>query len=92
MKASNWNPSKYPFPEARELQIRYDPALDILTLSDGTPASNGWDVAQDLMVFVDNDDQPHIITLEGAAKLLRPYLFPETQPAGTKEENPVKQA
>ncbi len=90
MTASHWNPSKYPFPETRELQIRYDPDLDILTLSDGTSASNGWDVAEDLMVFVDNDDRPHIITLEGAAKLLRPYLFPEAQPANAKKENPVQ--
>jgi hypothetical protein len=90
MTASHWNPAKYPLPQQKELQIHYDPDTDILTLGNGTPASNGWDVAEDLMVFVDDEDEPHIVTLEGAAKLLRPYLFPEVQSAGVKVEDTVQ--
>ena len=94
MTASHWNPAKYPIPPEKGLLIDYDPEADILTLWNGTPASMGSPVAEGLMVFYneEEDGDPQIVTLEGAAKLLRPYLFPETQPAGAKEENPVKQA
>ena len=61
-------------PEQKPLQVWYAPDLDILHLSDEQPASNGRDVAKDLMVFADNDDEPRIVTLERAAKVLLPYL------------------
>ena len=79
MTASNWNPAKYPIPPKKELQIEYDRETDILTLWNGVPASNGSSVAHDLMVFFDEDDDPQIVTLENAAALLRPYLFPDSQ-------------
>ena len=77
MTISNWNPAKHNIPPRKELCIDYDPETDILTLWTGTPASNGSDIAKDLMVFFDDDEVPQIVTLEGAARLLRPYLFPE---------------
>ncbi len=77
MTTSNWNPAKYSIPPNKKLCIDYDPETDILTLWTGIPASNGFDIAQDLMVFFDEEDEPQIVTLEGAKKLLRPYLFPE---------------
>ena len=77
MTISKWNPAKHTIPPGKELCIDYDPEADILTLWTGTPASNGSDIAQDLMVFFDEEDEPQMVTLEGAAKLLRPYLFPE---------------
>ena len=77
MTTSNWNPTKYSIPPSKKLCIDYDPETDILTLWTGNPASNGSDIAQDLMVFFDEEDEPQIVTLEGAKKLLRPYLFPE---------------
>lgn len=60
----------------KALQVQYDPETDILTLWNEIPASNGSTIAQDLMVFFDEDDEAQSVTLEGAAKLLRPYLFP----------------
>ena len=45
MKKSNWNPSRYPNPPVKELKVEDDPDTDTLTLWNGTPASNGWNVA-----------------------------------------------
>ena len=77
MKTPKWSPAKYAIPPRKELCVEYDPETDILTLWTGSPASNGSDIAQDLMVFFDEEDVPQMVTLEGAAKLLRPYLFRE---------------
>ena len=74
MTASKWNPSKYPAPAEKELVVRYDPDTDILTLWNGTPASNGSSIAQNLMVFFDEDDEAQIVTLEHASTLLLPML------------------
>lgn len=56
------------------LRIEYDPDVDILTLWSGKTASNGTHIAEGLAMFFDEEDDPQIITLEGAAKLLLPYL------------------
>ena len=58
----------------KALIVEYHPDVDILTLWNGTPASNGWDIAKGLMVFFDEEDEPQIVTLEGASKLLEPFL------------------
>lgn len=72
--SANWNPAKYQAPAKKELLVQYDPETDILTLWNGTPASNGSSVAEDLMVFYDEEDTPQIVTLENAAALLLPLL------------------
>lgn len=74
MTASKWNPSKYPVPAERELMVSYDPDTDILTLWNGTPASNGSSIAQNLMVFFDEDDDAQMVTLEHASEFLLPML------------------
>ncbi len=58
----------------KALKIKYDPDVDILTLWNGTPASNGTDIAEGLMVFLDEEDEPQIVILEGASKLLGTLL------------------
>ena len=59
----------------RILKIEYDPDVDILTLLEtGNPASNGSAIAEGLMVFLDEEDEPQIVTLEGASKLLGPLF------------------
>lgn len=58
----------------RILKIEYDPDVDILTLWNGNPASNGSAIAEGLMVFLDEEDEPQIVTLEGASKLLGPLF------------------
>lgn len=57
-----------------EILVSYDPAMDELTLWDGTPASFGAHVGLGLTVFSDEDDVPHIVTLEPASELLRELL------------------
>ena len=59
---------------SKALIVDYDPDVDILTLWNGTPASNGSDIAEGLMVFMDEDDEPQIVTIEDASKLLKPFL------------------
>ena len=71
---------KYTIPPEKVLQIEYDSDMDILTLWNGVPASNGSSVARGLTVFSDDKDDANIITLENAAELLRPYLFPARKP------------
>jgi hypothetical protein len=73
MIISKWNPAKRTIHPRKELCIDYDPGTDILTLWTGTPASNDSDIAQDLMMFFDEEGAPQLVTLEGSAKLLRPY-------------------
>ena len=58
----------------KALKIKYDPDVDILILWNGTPASNGTDIAEGLMVFLDEEDEPQIVILEGASKLLGTLL------------------
>ena len=77
MTISKWDPAKHIIPPSKELCIDYDPDTDILTLWTGAPASDGSEIAKDLMVFFDEEDVPQMVTLEEASKLLRPYLFPE---------------
>ena len=69
-----WNPAKYPIPVEKELQVEYDPETDTLTLWNGTPASNASSVAAGLSVFFDEDEQPQLITLENAGRLLGPLF------------------
>lgn len=71
MTQAKWDPEKYSTPKPAELSLEYDPATDILTLWDRTPASNGWDVAQGLTVFTDDTGKPHTVTLKEASRLLR---------------------
>ena len=58
----------------KALKVEYCPDLDILTLWNGTPASNGSAIAEGLMVFLDEEDEPQIVILEGASKLLGTLL------------------
>ena len=71
---NNWDPAKYPIPADKELVVQYDPDTDTLVLGNGTPASNGSTVARGLMVFYDDDDAPHMVTLENARSVLLALL------------------
>lgn len=74
MTDSTVEPTRFPIPVEKGLQIEYAPNTDILTLWTGTPASNGATVAEGLTVFFDEDDEPQMVTLENAADLLSLYL------------------
>lgn len=83
---------KIPVANDPKLHIYYDPASDTLTLGNGLPAGYGETVAEYLTAelngpTVAEGGEVVGMTLEHAARLLRPYLFPEVaanngQPAG----------
>ena len=56
---------------SKPLIVDYDPDVDILTLKNGTPASNAAELAEGVLVFMDDDDDPdpQIITIEDASKV-----------------------
>ena len=60
-----------------ELLIGYDPESDTLSLWNGMPANYGETVAQHLTAESNAEGMVTGITLENAAKLLLPYLFPD---------------
>ena len=57
-----------------KLQIDYDDRTDTLSLWNGIPASEGYDVAENMIADVQADGSAVGITLERARKLLKPYL------------------
>lgn len=71
--------------QARELSIRYHPDTDTLVLRNGVSAGNGETVAQNLVAYLNDDDEVTGFVLERAGELLRPYLFPGLQDSSTKE-------
>ena len=62
----------------RDLDIYYDPVSDTLSLWNGSPAGYGEMVAKHLTAESNPDGEVVGITLEHAAQLLKPYLFPES--------------
>ncbi len=66
------------------LDIYYDVDSDTLSLWNGSPAGYGEMVAKHLTAESNADGDVVGITLEHAAELLRPYLFPESQTQTTK--------
>ena len=60
-----------------KLLIGYDPESDTLSLWNGTPANYGETVAEHLTAESNAEGMVTGITLENAAKLLLPYLFPD---------------
>ena len=73
---------KIPVANDPKLQIIYDREADILTLHNGLPAGYGETVAEYLTAelngpTVAEGGEVVGMTLENAAELLRPYLFPE---------------
>ena len=57
-----------------KLKVYYDPETDTLSLWNGRPASEGGDVGEGLTADYDAEGEVVGITLDGAAKLLTPYL------------------
>ncbi len=57
-----------------KLEIHYDPESDTLDIGNGKPASEGYDVADNLTANVDHEGDVVFVTLEHAAKVLAPYL------------------
>ena len=70
----------------RDLDIYYDEASDTLSLWNGSPAGYGEMVAKNLTAESNVEGEVVGITLEHAAELLKPYLFPESKPQAGKSE------
>ena len=71
------NNQDLPIEDSEQLQIYYDSTSDTLSLWNGVPANNGERIAGCLTIETTNEGEATGITLEYAAKLLRPYLFPD---------------
>lgn len=69
-----------------ELVIQYFPDSDTLRLGAGAPAAEGETIAKWLMVEWDSEDAVTGVVLRNAAKVLRPYLFPENETGARSEE------
>ena len=66
-----------------KLDIYYDPESDTLDIGNGLPASEGYDVAENLTAHVDADGDVMFVTLEHAAEVLAPYLRDQISSAET---------
>ena len=67
-----------------KLKVSYDPETDTLSLWNGLPACEGGEVGEGLTADYDADGDVVGITLDGAAKLLAPYILERTAPKETK--------
>ena len=67
-----------------KLRVFYDPETDTLSLWNGLPACDGGEVGEGLTADYDADGDVVGITLDGAAKLLTPYLLERTPPKKDK--------
>ena len=61
-----------------ELVIQYFPDSDTLRLGTGTTPAEGETIAKWLMVEWSRDEEVTGVVLRNAAKVLRPYLFPDS--------------
>ena len=62
-----------------ELVIQYFPDSDTLRLGAGVTAAEGETIAKWLMVEWSHDEEITGVVLRNAAKVLRPYLFPDIE-------------
>ena len=67
-----------------KLAVYYDPETDTLSLWNGRPACEGGEVGEGLTADYDAEGEVVGITLDGASKLLTPYLWERTAPEKTK--------
>ena len=61
-----------------QLKVFYDSETDTLSLWNGRPASEGSEVGEGLTADLDGDGEVVGITLDGASKLLSPYIWERT--------------
>ena len=66
-----------------ELVIQYFPDSDTLRLGTGTTPAEGETIAKWLMVEWSRDEEVTGVVLRNAAKVLRPYLFPDGEKPDT---------
>lgn len=69
-----------------ELVIQYFPDSDTLRLGAGVTPAEGETIAKWLMVEWSHDDKVTGVVLRNAAKVLRPYLFPDGEEADTNRD------
>ena len=60
-----------------ELQVHYFEDTDTLVLTTDQPSLYGETVGRNLVAFTSKEGDVVGVTLEHAAELLRPYLFPQ---------------
>ena len=71
-----------PLAQSTRLKVFYDPSTDTLSLWNGSTACEASEVGESLTADFDADGEVVGITLDGAAKLLTPYIWQRTAPKG----------
>ena len=71
-----------PLIQSTKLKVFYDPETDTLSLWNGSPACEAGEVGEGLTADYDADGEVVGITLDGAAKLLTPYIWERAAPKG----------
>ena len=67
--------SRYALKSAIKLEIHYDPKSDTLDIGNCQPATEGYDIAENLTAHVDAQGDVVFISVEHAAKILTPHLL-----------------
>ena len=75
-----------------ELVIQYFPDSDTLRLGAGVTPAEGETIAKWLMVEWSRDDVVTGVVLRNAAKVLRPYLFPDEEKGSGEDPHEGKQS
>ncbi len=70
--------------QSMKLQLFYDPETDTLSLWNGLPASDAYEIGEGLSADYDANGDVVGITLDGAAKLLTPH-FKRNKPPATEK-------
>ena len=69
-----------PTTESNRLKVFYDPETDTLSLWNGRPACEGEEIGEGLTADFDHAGEVVGITLDGASKLLTPYIWERGAP------------
>ena len=72
-----------------ELIVQYFPDSDTLRLGAGESPAEGETIAKWLMVEWSHDNEVTGVVLRNAAKVLRPYLFPETDSGNSCDKQDI---
>ena len=65
---------------SNRLKVFYDPETDTLSLWNGRPACQGEEIGEGLTADFDHAGEVVGITLDGASKLLTPYIWERRAP------------
>lgn len=75
---------------AQQLEIRYDPQSDTLTISNGLATAAAADLSEEIQTEYAPNGQPAGIIIDNAAQLLKPHLLKAMLQLETTPQEPPK--